>query len=250
MGKKRSRLRNATTSVQHRSKWVGLLAAGTLLITVVPSANGLTFSRATTTKARPNGVEQESHATALRAGAVAAGKKKWLFGKLSHTYEQNPVSGTVKVSTIEMVGYKGKKNTTFPRVGKVYLGSVWMGRAGDSTAGDEIVAEVVLPGKTKLAIKNSVKKRKVKCYKGKGTVSSRRLRGKKCPNRPRRGAYGWRFVPRKGFWDVPTGWWVEVRFPLRSSKRLKGLTGSPHRCLIGAIHNLSGYVLGDGWDAP
>ncbi len=40
------------------------------------------------------------------AAAAAAAKRKWLFGKPSHTYEQSPVTGTIYVSTLEQVGYR------------------------------------------------------------------------------------------------------------------------------------------------
>jgi hypothetical protein len=227
-----------------------LAAAGALLMTAAAPEANMVSSR----DKRLSGAVNERRRARLSAPfalQTAAGKKvKWLRGRLSHTYETSPVSGNNYVSTVEYVAYKGKKDRSFPRVGDVYLGQIWAGRAGDSSAGDELVTEVKLPGKTSFAIKNSVRKRKVRCYKGDANGNSKQLKGKKCPNRSRRGAYGWRFVPSKGYWDVPTGKWIQIVFPLRSSRRLKGLTGSPHRCLIGAVHNLSGYVDGDGWDAP
>ena len=178
--------------------------------------------------------------------AARAAKKRWLRGKLSHTYERNPVTGVRSVSTVEFVAYKGKRDRSFPRVGNVYLGQVWAGRAGDPTAGTEIVTEVKLPKHTRFAIGA---RHKVRCYKGKADGSFRRLRGRKCPNRPERGRYGWRFVPPAGSWDVPRGRWIQVIFPLRSSKRLKGIQAAPPHCIVGAVQNLSGYALRN-WDAP
>jgi hypothetical protein len=191
----------------------------------------------------------------LRPGAVDArslpgGQAKWLFGRFSHTYEENAISGATHVSTIEYVGYQGRLNRTRPRVGHVYLGQIWVGRAGDDSAGDEVVTEVLLPRRTKFAISTSGPKRSVRCYTGDANGNSSQIRGRKCPNRPVKGAYGWEFSPPKGSWDVPNGRWVQIVFPLRSSRPLKGLTGSPHACLVGAVANLSGFRVGRLWDAP
>ena len=189
-------------------------------------------------------------AAALRAAATAAGKKKkltWLRGKYSHTYEQLP-NGNVYVSTIEFVGYRGAKDASRPRVGDVYLGTICAGRAGDGSAGDDLATEVMLPRHTRFAINKSPRGR-VRCYFGKSNGSYKQLKGKKCPNRPKKGKYGWRFGPRKGSWSVPTGRWIQITFPLRSKKRLKGLAGSPNHCIMGAVWNLSGFAIND-WDAP
>ena len=195
-------------------------------------------------------VERRLSDVAGSLGAVAAkSKKKWLMGPVSHTYEQSPVSGTTYISTIETVGYKGKRDASWPRVGDVYLGQIWVGRAGDDGAGDEVVTEVELPRKTSFAIKNSKRSRRVRCYKGKSDGSFKSLGGRKCPNRPVRGSHGWRFVPRGGSWDVPKGRWIQIVFPLRSRTRLRGLAGRRNACLVGSVHNLSGWAL-DDWDAP
>ena len=171
------------------------------------------------------------------------------MGRVSHTYEVSPVTDQTYTSTIEVVGYKGKRNATFPRVGDVYLGQIWVGRAGDTSAGDEVTTEVILPRKTRFAIKQSVKRRRVRCYKGNAQGDFRRLRGKKCPNRPVRGHHGWLFGPPKGFWHVPKGKWIQVVFPLRSRRRLTGIADSPPACLVGAVKNYSGFAI-KNWDAP
>jgi hypothetical protein len=226
---------------------IALLAAAAVLL-VAATAQGAPPTRQQRAARYRDRLERRYSGPSLRAPA-AKQKKSWLNGRLSHTYEQSPVSGLVHVSTIEYVGYKGKKDASWPRVGDVYLGTIWVGRSGDDGAGDEVVTEIKLPRKTSFAIKNSVRKRQVRCYKGKASGSFSRLKGRKCPNRPVRGVYGWRFVPRSGSWDVPTRRWVQIVFPLRSRKRLKGLVGKRNACLIGAVHNLSGYAL-DDWDAP
>ena len=76
----------------------------------------------------------------------------------------------------------------------------------------------MLPAKTRLAIS---KTHPVRCYKGDADGAQSQIKGKKCPNNPTRGAYGWEFSPPKGSWDVPSGHWVQVIFPLRSAKPLK-----------------------------
>jgi hypothetical protein len=174
-------------------------------------------------------------------------KKRWLFGRLSHTHERSPVTGQTYVSTIEQVGYKGERDASWPRVGNVYLGSIWVGRSGDGSAGDEVVTEVVLPAKTRFAIGPA---HRVRCYTGDADGAQHQIRGRKCPNRPTRGAYGWEFSPPKGSWDVPSRHWVQVIFPLRSSRPLKGLVGARNGCLVGAVKNLSGWRIGRLWDAP
>jgi hypothetical protein len=195
----------------------------------------------------------ESSATRRSAGegslpaAAAAAKKRWLFGRLSHTYEESPVTGATYVSTIEQVGYKGKRDASWPRVGDVYLGSIWVGRSGDGSAGDEVVTEVMLPAKTRFAISRT---HRVRCYTGDADGAQREIRGRKCPNRPIRGAYGWEFSPPKGSWDVPSRHWVQIIFPLRSARPLKGLVGARNGCLVGAVKNLSGWRIGRLWDAP
>jgi len=181
------------------------------------------------------------------AAAAAAAKRKWLFGKPSHTYEESPVTGTIYVSTLEQVGYKGAADASSPKAGQVYLGSIWVGRSGFDDTGDEAVTEVMLPRKTKLAIGKS---NPVRCYTGVAEGKSRQIKGKKCPNRATKGAYGLEFSPPKGAWNVPTGHWVQVIFPLRSSKPLKGLADTPAACMMGAVKNLNGYVVGPLWDAP
>ncbi|MDQ3784724.1 MAG: hypothetical protein M3360_07600 [Actinomycetota bacterium] len=225
------------------------------------TATGLMFAGAAAqAERRAGGGEKPSRSTerierrlsdvADSLGAVAAkGKKKWLMGPVSHTYERSPVSGTTYISTIEVVGYKGKRDASWPRVGDVYLGQIWVGRAGDAGAGDEVVTEVKLPRKTSFAIKKSKRSRRVRCYKGKSDGSFKSLGGRKCPNRPVKGVHGWRFVPRGGSWDVPKGRWIQIVFPLRSRTRLRGLADSRNACIVGSVHNLSGWAI-DDWDAP
>lgn len=227
---------------------VALLAATTLVMVGAPSqADTASSGTGHDAKALVQRARQIRGAgSLLHEVAARARKPRWLRGRLSHTYERNPVSGIRKVSTVEYVAYKGKRDRSFPRVGNVYLGQIWAGRAGDSSAGDEIVTEVKLPKRTRFAIGGN---RKVRCYKGKANGTFRQLRGRKCPNRPVRGTYGWRFVPPTGSWDVPTGRWIQVIFPIRSSKRLKGALAAPPHCIVGAVKNLTGYALRN-WDAP
>ncbi len=225
------------------------------------TATGLMFAGATAqAERRASGGEQTRRTTrrierrlsgvaGLLGTLAAKGKKKWLMGPVSHTYEQSPVSGSTYISTIEVVGYKGKRDASWPRVGNVYLGQIWVGRAGDAGAGDEVVTEVKLPRKTSFAIKNSKRSRRVRCYKGKSDGSFTSLGGRKCPNRPVKGVHGWRFVPRGGSWDVPKGRWIQIVFPLRSRSRLRGLADSRNACIVGSVHNLSGWAI-DDWDAP
>jgi hypothetical protein len=226
-----------------------LTATGLVLAGATAQAGRRASTGGKTTRAALR-VERRLSDVAGSLGAVAAkGKKKWLMGPVSHTYEQSPVSGNTYVSTIEMVGYKGKRNASWPRVGNVYLGQIWVGRAGDDGAGDEVVTEVKLPRKTSFAIKKSKRSRRVRCYKGKSDGSFKSLGGRKCPNRPVKGFHGWRFVPRGGSWDVPKGRWIQIVFPLRSRTRLRGLADHRNACIVGSVHNLSGWAL-DDWDAP
>ena len=109
------------------------------------------------------------------------------------------------------------------------------------------MTEVILPPHTKFAIKRGSAKRRIRCYFGKANGSYKELKGRKCPNKPKQGFYGRRLVPPKGYWDVPTRRWIQVIFPLRSSKRLTGVASSD--CLIGAVKNLSGWAV-KNWDAP
>jgi len=203
-----------------------------------------------TAQAGPVAVPMEPGAEirAERWRAVAAAKGlKWIRGRFSHTYETSPVTDTTYVSTIEYAAYQGRKDASWPRVGDVYKGQVWVGRSGDSGAGDEVVTEVILPPHTKFAIKRGSAKRRIRCYFGKANGSYKELKGRKCPNKPKQGFYGRRLVPPKGYWDVPTRRWIQVIFPLRSSKRLTGVASSD--CLIGAVKNLSGWAV-KNWDAP
>lgn len=141
------------------------------LVGATAQADGSAAGRGRT--GSPQRIERRlSDVAASLETAAAKGRKKWLNGRLSHTYERSPVSGNTYVSTIEMVGYKGKKDASWPRVGSVYLGQIWVGRAGDDGAGDEVVTEVKLPRKTSFAIKNSKKSRQVRCYKGKASSKS------------------------------------------------------------------------------
>jgi len=59
----------------------------------------------------------------------------------------------------------------------------------------------MLPAKTRRAISRT---HPVRCYKGDANGAQRQIRGRKCPNRPTRGVYGWEFSPPKGSWDVPS----------------------------------------------
>lgn len=202
-----------------------------------------------TAQAGPAVPEKSAENRAERLREVASAKSlKWIRGRLSHTYETSPVSGTTYKSTLEFVAYKGKKDATYPRVGNVYKGMIWAGRVGDDGAGNEIVTEVILPPHTKFAIKKGSVKRGIRCFAGKSDGSYKELKGKKCPNKPKRGGFhGRRIAPPKGFWSVPTGRWIQVIFPLRSSKKLTGVASSD--CLVGAVWNLSGYAV-KKWDAP
>jgi hypothetical protein len=180
--------------------------------------------------------------------AAAKGKKRWLSGPPSYTLERDPFGNIVR-STMEVVAYKGKRNATFPRVGNIYHVSIWVGRIGDDSAGKGVVTEVDLPYRTRLAIRNSVKKRRVRCYKGRANGRYREVKGRKCPNRPIRGVHGWRFVPRRGSWKVPRKRWIEVVFPVRSRRPLRGIADRRNACIVGSVHNLSGWATRD-WDAP
>jgi hypothetical protein len=195
----------------------------------------------------PKSSGAENRTEMLREVAAAKGGLKWIQGKLSHTYETSPVTDTTYVSTIEYVAYKGKKDASRPRVGEVYKGQVWVGRAGDDGAGDEVVTEVILPPNTKFAIKKGNPKRRIRCYFGKANGSYKELTGKACPNKTKPGFHGRRLVPPKGYWDVPTKRWIQVIFPVRSWKRLSGVASSD--CLIGPVKNLSGWAV-KNWDAP
>lgn len=227
---------------------IALVAATALLMVGATSqASTSSSTKGRDERALVQRTEQLRGARSLLYEVAAKAKRaRWLRGRLSHTYEESPVTGNTRVSTIEYVAYKGRKDRSFPRVGNVYLGQIWAGRAGDSSAGDEIITEVKLPKRTRFAIGA---KNKVRCYKGRANGNFRQLRGRKCPNRPRRGTNGWRFVPPKGSWDVPTGRWIQVIFPLRSSRRLKGALAAPPHCIVGAVKNLSGFALRN-WDAP
>ena len=217
------------------------VVAGALVATVAPSqATGPTTDEK---GANRRAARAERAARALEMAAKKA-RKKWLRGKLSHTYEQSPISGQVYTSTVEFVAYKGKKNATWPRVGNVYLAQIWVGRAGDDSSGNGVVTEIDLPRKTRF-----VKGKRIRCYLGRVNGKYRQLRGRKCVKRPRRGFYGSRLVPRRGYWSVPRRRWIQIIFPIRSSRKLKGLAAAPPHCLEGAVQNLSGYVL-DDWDAP
>ncbi len=74
------------------------------------------------------------------------------------------------------MGYRGAKDASRPRVGDVYLGTIWAGRAGDGSAGDDLATEVMLPRHTRFAINKSARGR-VRCYFGKSNGSSSRARG-------------------------------------------------------------------------
>lgn len=220
-----------------RTRMIAVTASALVLLGATAQAGPATVTKRT---------GPETRAEKLREVAAAKGLK-WIRGRFSRTYETSPVTDTTHISTIEYVAYKGKKNASWPRVGNVYKGQIWVGRAGDDGAGDEVVTEVILPPHTSFAIKKGSAKRKIRCYLGKANGSYKELKGRKCPNKPKQGFYGRRLVPRRGYWHVPTRRWIQVIFPLRSSKRLTGIASSD--CLVGAVKNLSGWAV-KNWDAP
>ena len=188
--------------IPRATRAVASVAALALLATPTTSEAGGSASARRAPRAMDERATELSRAA---LGRTARGKKRWLMGRVSHTYEVSPVTDQTYTSTIEVVGYKGKRNATFPRVGDVYLGQIWVGRAGDTSAGDEVTTEVILPRKTRFAIKQSVKRRRVRCYKGNAQGDFRRLRGKKCPTVRCGVAMGGCLVLPKGSGTFPRG---------------------------------------------
>jgi hypothetical protein len=179
--------------------------------------------------------------------ATAAGDARWLDGTSSNTYYYNPIFNQVQWLTTEWVGYWGKEDASYPRVGELYYGHVVIGNVNPSQH-TPVMAEISLPEETNFYIDPSNTNTRVRCLlENINTGTSAELTGDNCPQQPTQGTHGAQFAPKAGFWDLKPGEMVSVVFPVYSTTELRGIAATPADCMVGSVWAAASL---DIWDEP
>lgn len=182
------------------------------------------------------------------AFADTARAQQWIDGPLVYTNNYNCITGGWESLTGQFVGYYGKTDATFPRVGDVYYGRVVVSTVGNACGGTGVVPEALLPPNTTFAVSAT---NRIRCFSGPlgGTMTEFtdeiNPSGQPfCRQQPLLGTYGYQFLTH--LWPLAQGRALEIWFPMVSNARLDGIASNAY---------LNGYVwasagLGTGWATP
>jgi uncharacterized protein (DUF2141 family) len=173
--------------------------------------------------------------------ALAA--RDYYDGTYQAVYTTCPVTGNVVVASQSFVGYFADPNEPYPRTGDVgYVRAV--GANVSPCTNDAIGFDFFLPERAELAIDST---NRVRCYLVKFTDPPATIdftdnpagfQGG-CSQTPGAGISGGLYF---GYAVVPSGWWVEIRVPLRYNKQLLGLAGPPSHRLSAVVQTAYGNV--------
>jgi hypothetical protein len=190
-----------------------------------------------------------SAAAALAVPARSASALQWIDGSPAYTYHNECITGNVEALTGQYVGYFGLANATFPQLGDVYYAHVVVSTLGNACVGNYVHIEVAPPPATTFVIHPSYP---VFCYyTSPQNVTSQITVG--CPQAPGGGGiYGGVFDSTDpqfpGPWPLAQGAFIEIQFPVRSTRKLNGTFDNPQSLLYGAVRAIDGG--GNPWAFP
>jgi hypothetical protein len=169
-----------------------------------------------------------------RTVSAQAATRRWIDGPGSHTYYVSSVTGTFFWLTNQRVGYWGTTDGSFPKVGELYYGRVYIANIGTFATG--VTADIMLPRNTQFAIDVNNPDRRVVCLLVNfHTNQSTELTGADCDQEPLQGYYGAHFAPSSranaGQWWISPGQAIVFMFPIYSRTELNGLAASPADCM-------------------
>lgn len=186
-------------------------------------------------------------AAALVVPARSASAQAWIDGNIAWTSHFECITGNAEYLTGQYVGYYG--TASFPQLGDIYYGHVVVSTVGNACAGNYVHIEVVLPPATSFVIHPNYP---VYCYyTPPGGSATRFTVG--CPQAPGTGGfYGGVFdstdTTYPGPWALAQGAYIEIQFPVRSTRKLNGTFDNPQSLLYGAVKTIDG--VGNPWAYP
>jgi hypothetical protein len=175
-------------------------------------------------------------AASLTLPMAAAAKPRWISGQMVRSTVTSCASivAGVPVLTAGVLAEASFKADPkrLPKTGQVFYARVFIGGAGEPCVTQYAQLQVVLPLGVELAISS---RRPVRCTHFTSTDSPivPLTRADGCPRRASRGTYGVQFdrtTRADGLWELPRGQGYFVDFPLRSSRKLKGIAAGQPLC--------------------
>ena len=175
---------------------------------------------------------------AAATGARAQGFE-WIDGNFESTLTNNCATGSVEVLTQALIGYYGANDASYPYVGAPYYARVLLGTVGNPcTGGAQVSIDVLLPLATEPVLGNT--DFRIRCFSfplSQPDQLSEYTDGS-CPTVPtwvggNRYSYNPTVAPA---WPVPSGYGLQIWFPVRSWTVLNGI-GSGDNARFG------GYLL-------
>lgn len=171
---------------------------------------------------------------ALALAGLASAEASWIEGQMVRSTVVNCETLTLgnPVATAGVLAQVGFRATprTLPRVGRTFYARVFVGGSGAPCVTQMAWVEVVLPLGVRLAI---TRRTPVRCSSFTVAPASPVVPAQGCPRRPFRGQHGFVF-PRTtrtdGLWALPRGQGYFIDFPIRSSRRLRGIARGLPSC--------------------
>jgi hypothetical protein len=175
-------------------------------------------------------------AVSLTLPGAAAAKPRWIDGQMVRSTVTSCASivAGVPVLTAGVLAEASFRADPkrLPKTGQPFYARVFIGGAGEPCVTQYAQLQVVLPVGVELAIS---RKRPVRCthFTSPESPIVALTREQGCPHRASRGTYGVQFdrtTREDGLWELPRGYGYFVDFPIRSSRKLKGIANGPPAC--------------------